>query len=165
MHPSEQGFSSANTLNETDARLIWELVAKIRSTKEVLENYGLTQTDLANKLRDKMFVGAYKEAKSVWASDLNVQQRIKFKSGLLLEDSLQDIFCIIKDPAMGVTAKLEATKQLGQLSQTINPKPSAAGEGGSGFKLTINLGSDNKSVIIDGNAIEGARALTAEALA
>jgi len=151
MLPMELGFDASGALNASDARLIWELVANISPPLDILKRHGLTPADLAAKQKDKMFVAAFKEAKTAWASDLNVQQRIKIKAGLLLEDSLMDILMIIKTPEMNAANKLEATKQLGQLSQTINPKPTAGPEG-QGFKLTINLG-DTKGVTIDGHTV------------
>lgn len=154
MLPAEIGFASVGALSDTDGRLIWELVAKISAPKDVLDRYGMTAADLTAKFKDNMFMAAFREAKGLWNSDMNVQQRIKFKSGLLLEDSLVDLMLIIKDPKQLTTAKLEATKQLGQLSQTINPKSQADGGGGSAFKLTINLGDNSpKNVVIDGHVV------------
>lgn len=153
MFPVEAGFAPAGALNDSDARLIWELVANISPATDILKRHGLAVADFAAKKRDKMFVAAYKEARTVWNSDMNVQQRIKFKAGLLLEDSLQDLFLIVKNPDMAASLKMEATKQLGQLSQTINPKQSGGSEG-SAFKLTINLGDNSaKTVTIDGHAL------------
>lgn len=163
--PLSQGFTSSSALNDTDARLIWELVAKISPAAEILQRYGLTVADLRAKKNDRMWAAAYREAESVWNSDMNVQQRIKFKSGLLLEDSLQDLFLMVKDPTMSANVKLEATKQLGQLSQTINPKSSASEAGGSGFKLTINLGDAKGKVIIDGQSVDPSRSIGQETLA
>lgn len=150
MLPVDIGFNESGALNDSDARLIWELVAEIHTPSAIIARRGLSAADFKAKMKDRMFVAAYREAKSAWKSELNVQQRVKLKAGLLLEDSLMDILLIIKDPLMATTHKLEATKQLGQLSQTINPKPTAVGEG-SQFKLTINLG-DKKGVTIDGIA-------------
>lgn len=149
MLPVDIGFDTSGALNDSDSRLVWELVAEIHKPSEILKRRGLSVAEFRAKMRDKMFVAAYREAKSAWTSELNVQQRIKLKSGLMLEDSLMDLLLIVKDPMMATTHKLEATKQLGQLSQTINPKPSAVGDG-SAFKLTINLG-DKKGVTIDGH--------------
>lgn len=155
MQPAEIGFASVGALSGTDGRLIWELVAKISPAKSILDRYGLTGTDLQNKFKDQMFQAAFREAKGLWNSDMNVQARIKFKAGLLLEDSLEDLILIIKDPKQLTSSKLEATKQLGQLSQTINAKPLADGGGGSQFKLTINMGDNSpKSVTIDGHSLQ-----------
>lgn len=153
MFPAEVGFSAAGALNDSDARLVWELVANISPPAEILKRHGLTVQDFAAKKRDAMFIAAYKEAKSVWNSDLNVQQRIKFKAGLLVEDSLQDLFVIIKNPEMSAQLKIDAHKQLSALAGATGNKQQG-GEGGSGFKLTINLGSSSaKSVTIDGHAL------------
>lgn len=158
MHPIDVHFNATGALSGSDARLIWELVANISPPSQILGRHGLTPVDLKNKMRDKMFVAAYREVQQAWGSDLNVQQRIKIKAGLLLEDSLEDIILIIKDPLQSVANKLEATKQLGQLSQTINPKQAVAGEG-SKFTVKINIGGDTKAVTIDGHALPALEAV------
>lgn len=162
MQLAEIGVVSIGALADTDGRLIWELVAKISPPQDILARYGLSKTDLENKFKDKMFRAAFREARGLWNSDMNVQARIKFKSGLLLEDSLMDLMLIIKDPKQLTSSKLEATKQLGQLSQTINAKPPTDGGGGSQFKLTINMGDNSpKSVTIDGHSLNTQPAIEA----
>lgn len=162
MLPVEIGFDPSGALNQTDARLVWELVAEINKPSEIIKRHGLSVADFKAKMKDGLFMAAFREAKAAWKSELNVQQRIKLKAGLLLEDSLMDLMLIVKDPLMATTHKLEATKQLGQLSQTINPKPQVGGEGSS-FKLTINMGDNNpKSVTIDGHALTAPAAIEAE---
>lgn len=154
MLPAEVHFNAAGALSGSDARLIWELVANITPAIDVLNRHGLTPADLAAKKRDPMFITAWKEIKQAWNSDLNVKQRIQLKAGLLLEDSLEDLILIVKDPQMAASLKLEAIEKLGKLSQTINPKAIVGAGEGNSFKLTINLGdSPEKKVIIDGHAI------------
>lgn len=150
--PVELGFASAFALNETDARLVWELAAEINKPIDIIKRYGLSATDLKAKMRDKMFIAALKEAKKMWASDLNAQQRIKMKSALLLEDSIMDIFLIIKTPDMNASNKLEAAKQLAAMAEVGGKKQ--GGDTATGFKLTINMGNDSpKSVTIDGQSL------------
>lgn len=164
MHAIEAHFSANGAISGGDQRLIWELVANITPAKDVLARHGLTVADLKNKMRDPLWLSAFREARTFWVSNANVRERIKQKAGMLLEDSLEDLFLIIKDPNMAASLKMEATKQLGQLSQTINPKPTAQDGVSSGFKLTINLGDASpKSVTIDGHALE--HQVTAEELA
>lgn len=153
MLPVELGFNATGALNDSDARLVWELVANISKPSEILKRHGLTVGDFRAKMNDGMFVAAYKEAKTAWKSELNVQQRIKLKAGLLVEDSLQDLFVIIKNPDMSAQHKIDAHKQLSALAGATGNKQ-ASGEGGSAFKLTINLGDKStKSVTIDGHAL------------
>lgn len=153
MLPVELGFASAGALNDSDARLIWELVANITPPADVLVRYGLTPADLAAKKNDKMFVAAFKEAKALWASDLNVQQRIRIKAALLTEDTLMDIFMIAKNPDMNAQYRLEASKHLAAMGDAL-PKKGGEGGGGAGFKLTINMGDNSpRSVTIDGHAL------------
>jgi hypothetical protein len=127
------------------------LVANISSVPDILTRHGLAPADLKKKMADKMWVSAYKEAKAMWSSDLNVQARIRFKAGLLLEDALEDLMLIIKDPMQAPSQKLEATKQLDALSGTSKPKGSEST--GSKFTVNINLGGNQKGVTIDGYAV------------
>lgn len=162
MLPAELGFASAFALNDTDARLVWELAAEISKPAEILKRYGLTAQDLKAKTNDKMFIAALREAKNAWKSDLNVQQRVRLKAALLLEDSLVDILMIIKTPEMSAVNKLEATKQLASMGD-VGPRKTGSADPGSGFKLVINLGDNSpKSVTIDGHALP-APAATADA--
>lgn len=133
--PASQQFRSAGALNDTDARLILELVSGIDPPAEIMQRYGLTEEQLKAKLRSPGFRSAYQEAARVWKSSPNVKERIRMRAGALLEDSLQDIFLIIKNVSLPASQRLEATKQLGQLSQTINPKE----QQGTGAAFTINI--------------------------
>jgi hypothetical protein len=162
MLPVELGFHAAGALNESDNLLIWELVANISPPAKILTRHGLTAADLKLKMKDGMFIAAYREAKGAWEADLNVQQRVKLKSALLLESSLVDIMLIVKDPNMSASFKLEATKQLAAMGEVGTKKQ--GGAEGSAFKLTINLGdSPAKSVTIDGHSIPATSQLTADA--
>lgn len=141
-----------------------ELVAKIQPPAEILARYGLTAADLRSKMRSSLWASAFREAKTLWESNANVRERIRYKAGMLLEDSLADIMCIIKNPEMAASLKLEATKQLGIFADV--GKQKTAGDVGSGFKLTINLGDNaTKSVTIDGHTVDPSKQLTAEDVA
>lgn len=152
MHALDLHFAANGALSGSDQRLIWELVANISTVPDILKRHGLTVPELRSKQKDALFAAAYREAKSFWDSNPNVKERIRMKAGMLLEDSLEDILLIIKDPQMGAVHKLEATKQLGVLSGAATVKPGVAGES-SGFKLTINVGG-NKGVTVEGQVVE-----------
>lgn len=147
-------IANSPDLNAGDAQLIWELVSNISPAAEVLARHGITAADLQRKTRNSMFRSAYNEAKRLWKGDMNVQERIRLKSAYLLEDSLPDLFKIIKDSAQPSSAKLAAMEQLGKLSQVLVQQKGPTGER---HTITINVG-DNKPVIIEATmqpALEG----------
>lgn len=139
-------LASSPDLNSSDAQLIWELVSDITPAKEVLARHGMTPQDLTRKTRNPMFRSAYQEAQRLWKSELNVQERIKLKAAYLLEDSLPDLFKIIKDDSQPGSAKMVAIEQLGKLSQVMAQKKD--GNGGERHQIIINVG-DAKPVVID----------------
>jgi hypothetical protein len=142
-------------ITQTDGRLAWELAAEISPVQDILKKFGITPTEFKVKLRDKMFRTAIREAKTLWKSDLNVQQRIKLKASFLVEDSLLDIFKLIKNENSAATAKLEAFEKLMRAGDLV-PRAGTKGDGAlaSGFKLTINLGTATQNVVIDGRTID-----------
>jgi hypothetical protein len=137
-------LANSPDLNSSDATLIWELVSDINPAKEVLARHGMTPNDLQKKTRNPMFRSAYQEARRLWSSELNVQERIKLKAAYLLEDSLPDLFKIIKDDSQPGSAKMIAIEQLGKLSQVMAQKKEGGGERHS---ITINVGNATPVVI------------------
>ncbi len=144
-----------NAISQTDGRIAWEIAAEISDIPTICTRYGLSMSDFKKKLADPMFRTAIREAKAMWKSDLNVQQRIRLKAAFLVEDSILDIFAIIKNENMPVAAKLEAFEKL---MKTADMTPKAKGaEGGtaSGFKVVIQMGdSPSQKVVIDGHTLE-----------
>lgn len=145
--PAEQGFSPAGALNDTDSRLIMELVAGIDPTLEVLARYGLSMEDLKRKLKDPGFRNSYHQLKADWGTNKNMRARIRLKAGIFLEDTLQDIFRIIKNEGISAQHRTEAFKQLSNVAgTTADPK---AGSDGNQFSVTIITGeSADKQVQI-----------------
>jgi hypothetical protein len=130
--------AGVEAVNGVDARLIWDLVSKLRPASDVLKSYGLTPQDLVAKTQNGIWASAYREAEKLWASDLNIQQRIRLKAAFLLEDSLDPLFKIITQEGIGVNSKLAAIEQLTKISTVANvPKEAQAGEK---HNITINIG-------------------------
>jgi len=133
-------------LNDYDARLIFDLVAGIRNRSAVLAQYGLSYEQFVEKTRSPMFAAAYRETDRLWKSDMNTSQRIRMKAAFLLEDSLVPLFNVIRDPAMGVTAKLNAIEQLTKISTVANvPKDAAQTEQ---HKIIIQIGAAAAPIVV-----------------
>lgn len=138
--------TATDGLNSHDARLIWDLVSNIKPAADVLASYGLTSTDLKAKARNQLWVGAFREAKRVWNSDMNAKTRIQLKAQFMLEDSLLTLFNIIKQEGVSINAKLEAIEQLTKISTVTNvPKENATMEK---HNITINIGGDTKPITV-----------------
>lgn len=143
-----------HAISQTDGRVAWEIAAEIADVPTILTRYGISPTEFKSKLRDPMFRQAIREAKSLWKSDLNVQQRIRLKASFLVEDSLLDIFAIIKNENMNAGAKLEAFEKLMKTAD-LAPKAKADGATAAGFKVVIQMGdSPGQQVTIDGHTLE-----------
>lgn len=138
-------------ITQTDGRLAWEIAAQISDVPTILKRYDMSVHDLKGKLKDPMFRAAIREAKTIWKSDLNIQQRIRLKAAFLVEDSLMDIFAIIKNEQMTASTKLEAFEKLMKTAD-MGPtsKKNDAGGGTGHFKINIILGdSPEQKVTID----------------
>lgn len=141
-------------ISATDGRLAWEIAAEIAPIPDILKRYDISPVDFKNKLKDPMFRTAIREAKSMWKSDLNVQQRIRVKAAMLVEDSLLDVFAIIKNENMPAASKLDAFEKLTKTADLTPKAGKGDGGGGSSFKINIHLGdSPAQQVIIDGHAL------------
>lgn len=141
-----------NALSGTDAQLIWELVANISPPAEVIARYGLSANGLRAKMRDKMFLTAFKEAKSIWTSDLNVEERVKVKSRFMVEDGLADVFAIMKNETHIPQLRLEAFEKLMKAGD-LGPKKNSEG-GTRPFSIVMQFSDPSKKVTIDGHALE-----------
>ena len=153
--------SVLDAINDSDARLICDLVANIRPAAEVLKAHGITPTEFAAKAKNELFAGAYREAQKVWKSDMNIQQRIRLKSAFLLEDSLPNLHRIITAEGIGVNAKLEAIEKLIKISTVANvPKEGAQREM---HNITINIGGDRPPIKVTAETSNERAVLTTDA--
>lgn len=140
-------------ISQVDGRLAWEIAAEISTVPEILIRYGMAPHEFKAKLRDPMFRQAIREAKNLWKSDLNVQQRVRLKAAFLVEDSLLDIFAIIKSENSIAAAKLEAFEKLMKTADLV-PRAKDGGNAPSAFKINIITGAaPSDRVTIDATAI------------
>ena len=148
-----QTVDALNAIPDADSRLAVELATQIREVADILSIYNLTRKELATKLRDPMFRDMVKQAKQLWSSDLNIKERIRLKSQVLVEDSLMSVFGIVHGPDNAIPAKLDAFKQLARVAEVDQPDRKT-GDTGSRFTVSINLGNPEDNVIIEGEAHE-----------
>ncbi|MFI5397586.1 MAG: hypothetical protein ACHQ9S_18775 [Candidatus Binatia bacterium] len=148
-------FGGEKAISQTDGRLAWELASDITPVSDLLTRYGISLNDFKKKLKDPMFRGAIREAKSIWKSELNTQQRIRVKAALMAEDSLLDVFAIVKNESQPAAMRLEAFEKLLKSADLV-PKAGSKDQGNAGaFKINIILGSTPaEQVVINGHTQE-----------
>lgn len=140
-------------ISQVDGRLAWEIAAEISPIPDILKRFGISPHEFKLKLKDQMFRRAIQEAKTLWKSDLNVNQRIKLKASFLMEDSLLDIFKLIKNENSAATAKIEAFEKLMRAADLVPRSGKENGAVAAGFKININLGEPSKSITIDAKEV------------
>ena len=122
------------------AALAAELGAKLLPTEEVLKRFGLTPLDLKQLLQDPQFRHMITDFRREWNSPMSAKDRIKLKALLMVEDNLMTLHQLFNNDLTNPTARLAAYDQMVKLADAA-PKREAAGDGGSQFHLTLNLGA------------------------
>ena len=90
-------IANAELIHIANPKMILELAAKINDPREIIARYGITTHQFA-ALRDlPAFRNAYREARAYWESDSNYKERIAVKAGIMVEETLMDIYDLIKD--------------------------------------------------------------------
>ena len=125
-------------ISKRDARLAWELVSNISSKADIIRRHGLTFDDFDAKLTDAAFKGMLDEYKRRWNSELSVNQRVALKAALLTEDSLLDVYAIIKDVDASPGQKLEAFGALAKAGE-VGVAKKDTGPAGTPVQITINV--------------------------
>ena len=155
--PSESGANQRQPLSNSDAQLAMELVANIRDRKTVAAAYGLTVAQLRKKFKDPMFKRILRECNTLWNSDANVKERVRTKAGFLIEDSLLDMFAILKNTEVGPRDKNDTFKSLARIAAVDSPEKEAPQS--EGFRVVINMGPPpereipvTNTLVIDGEA-------------
>ena len=117
--------------------LAMDLAMRLRPTKDVAEKYGLTVSELQLLLNFPAFRQMVADAKSVWASDMNAEQRVRAKAALAVEDTIPDLHGIVVDNMADPRHRSDAFSKLARVAQLDAP-PAAGGAGGQ-FSLVINM--------------------------
>jgi len=129
-----------------------ELVADIRPREDVIAAFGYTKSTFKDKLRDESFVRLLREAKQLWSADNNVRERIRTKAGMLVEDSLLDIYNIVTDRAVNPSIRNASFQNLARVASVDSPDKNVSE--GSGFRVIINLPSGEAPVELSGHILE-----------
>ena len=122
--------------NDHDAKLALELVSNLRPRSEVAAAYGYDTAQLKAKIANDSFRAILLEAKRLWSADTNSRDRARLKAGMLVEDSLLDIYEIVTDRNATPAVRNQSFQNLAKVAGLDQPnKHSDAG----GLRIVFNM--------------------------
>ena len=141
------------TISDLSPQIAAELAAELSSPTTIRKRYGLTHDQWEMLKRNRVFREMLKEAIGKFRGDLNAGARITLKAEVLLEDAMPDLYNIAKNALTPASERINAIKELRELSGRNAKKTDGAAAGG-GFVLNINLSNGQKGITIDGRKVE-----------
>jgi hypothetical protein len=137
---------------DASARLAFELASNLKSRKAIAEDFGMTEQELRVRLdRDQQLRQQYKQMRAFWTSPTNLVDRVRVKSGIMVEDSLPMLWNLMRDPKTPVDTRLKVHQHMAKLAD-LEPRRSMAegGEGSDGprFSLTLNFGNGEEAYVV-----------------
>jgi len=142
---------------DVQSQLAFELAAQLSEPAAIIARYEITQRQLDKLLAHPGFSAMVEEAKAVWAADTNVEERVKLKSGFVVEDALLVLHTLIHSTSQPATARIEAFKQAVAVAQ-MGPKKD---QGPTAAKVEINItipaGEDKpeEKIVFEAERLEG----------
>jgi len=120
------------------AALAAELGANLLPLPEVMKRFKVDKAQLKTLLNNGQFRMMVQDFKREWGSPMSAKDRIKLKALLMVEDGLLELHRIFNNIDLNPTARLDAFKQMTELSDA-KPKKDMLDQGAK-FSLTLNLG-------------------------
>jgi hypothetical protein len=138
------------TFGDLSATVAAELATGLSTAETIRKRFGLSVPQWKMLTQNDYFRGMVKESLRAFQGDLNAGRRITLKAEVMLEDSLADLYGVIKDKAVPSGERIKAVQALADLAGR-NSKNAADPNAPkvSGFTLNINIG-DGKNVVIQG---------------
>lgn len=130
-----------------DAKLVKlarEIAMGMKELSDILENHGLTQAQLDALMTAPNFRALLSSEVEAWASAMNTQERIKVKSGAMLEEFLPELYSRLNDRNEPMMAKIKAMELISKIAGFGERDIAPAGTPGDKVQVIINLGADVK---------------------
>jgi hypothetical protein len=120
-----------------------EIAQDINTIESILEQYRIPASTW-EKIKDSpRFQAILQRELAVWNSAQNTNERVKIKSGAIVEESLSNLHVELNNNQTPLTARTELLKTLTRLAGMGLEKAEVAGAG-ERFTVTINMGADNQ---------------------
>lgn len=131
------------------SRLAYELARDLYPVPQILACYNVTEEQFNDQIRDNQsFMTFFAEARSVWNSSANQQQRIAAKAGILTEQWLDEADTLFHDPNNPMASKVELFKWMSRVAgvEAVFADRRAEVQGDTRTVVTINLGHAHKVI-------------------
>lgn len=135
-------------LGDLTATIAVELATKLSTPEEIRKRFSLTKPQWAALTQNKYFRGMVRESLKAWEGDMNAGRRITLKAEVMLEDSLKDLYGIIQDQSTPTGERVKAIQTMAELAGAGKTKADKGNSPQAGFTLNIQIGGDEKPVII-----------------
>lgn len=135
-------------------KLAQDIAKNIEDIPDILKKHGLSDDDYGTLEQSSVFKKMLLSAIQEWESATNTTERIKLKSALLVERALPDMFPVLTDAGETLSGRVELLKTLAKLGGLGNAPLPQQGDG-SVFRLEINLGAAEKSIVLEHQPLLG----------
>lgn len=137
--------SHVDTKSKSDLyfKLAREIAVDLHEIETILKNNQINPDEWETIKTDPAFGRILSACVEAWNRAENTSERVKLKSGVLIEEWLLEANARIHDTKELLTAKTEVVKVLANLAGMGKAAP-AEGGGGQRFSVTINLGGDRQ---------------------
>lgn len=139
-------------MGDLSAQLAIELAAGLSSEETLRERYGLDMSAWQDLTDHPTFKSMLSEAHKTLTGDLNAKNRIKLKASVAFEDTIPTIYNMAHDVKVPAASRLEAAKILSRVGGVDAQHENTVG--GTGFSISINLGSSNQPITINGSKVD-----------
>lgn len=137
---------------DVNGRLAYDLACQLYPVGTILKQYGLTEPQLVNLLKNEQFANMVKETRAKFLSGLSTPERVQLKAQIALEGCIAPMYGIVHDPQTAVGAKTDATKILTTIAGL--SKGDALPQQAQKFVLNISLGDKSIGITAEPPTIE-----------
>lgn len=135
-------LGTQDDLDQTMRLVARNIAMGIHDTNKILEICGVSPRDFMSFNSNPRFIRYLKSETEAWENALNVGERTKLKSGIMIEEWLKDAYGELADKKTPLSQRVELAKLVARIAGMGEQKNGVIGvsEGGGGFTLQINIG-------------------------
>ena len=135
------------------SRIAREVARNLVPIEMICERYGLSNEDYQDIIRHPMFETRLLEEQEVWGSSTSssVHERIKAKTGTMIEESLLEVYDMIHDKSQPMASKIRALEWASEMAgfkETValgNLPAGVVSNSGSGVHFNIYIGGEKQA--------------------